>query len=234
MKPAETCSVKDCAGPSAFLPVLGLRSSTTDHEIMAKIPNRPVCNLHRELLTTKDFLSDEGWVKIVRHMKEAGKPAPSKNLVRLAWEEITKGASTLIHNPIVTATNPGTFNPATQGFAPPDLNRQVKSTPGGLPKEARGDTAVGNPDPSAGVLVSAPSGALTSASGESWTWKNGTPIDTGVLATLAPPPPIDAFPHEAQWSRMPDVIAIPTPTFADVNASTARPETGLPAEVMIK
>lgn len=135
---------------------------------------------------------------------------------------------------ITQSTNPGTTDPAAQAFAPPSLHVIAPPGPKGLPKEARGDTAVGNPDINGTKTVTASSGALRSASGETFQMKNLSPRDLATIVTAGSPMALEAFGHEAQHARVPGAVADVLPIFSDVDAGKSRPETGLAIEVNIK
>ncbi len=55
------------------------------------MPLVAVCEMHKEHATLNDFLSDEGWNKISKHLRESGKGHFMKSLTTLDWEPHPQG-----------------------------------------------------------------------------------------------------------------------------------------------
>ncbi len=82
------CARKDCPGIGYYVPILQIRMKKKDKPLSAELPQLIVCEGHRLSSVVTDFLSDEGWDKIVKHLREAGRGGFSKTLTTLAWREI--------------------------------------------------------------------------------------------------------------------------------------------------
>src|SRR3989304_9367219 len=82
------CSRKDCPGIGKFTPMLVIKASQKGPPRQAELSQLHVCFGHKESTTLTDFLSDEGWNKIAKHLREAGKGSFSKILTTLEWIEL--------------------------------------------------------------------------------------------------------------------------------------------------
>jgi hypothetical protein len=47
------------------------------------------CDAHKATAVLSDYLSDEGFTKLAKFIREAGKPIPDKSLTTLGWEPIS-------------------------------------------------------------------------------------------------------------------------------------------------
>jgi hypothetical protein len=87
---AISCSHDDCQSPSRWKPVLLLRSRPRDAGRQISFERLGYCDAHRESLTLATFLSDEGWKKIARALREAGKEKCDQNHTLLTWTRLSK------------------------------------------------------------------------------------------------------------------------------------------------
>lgn len=85
------CSREDCTGLGAWTPVLLIRSHKKTPPLRAHLPEILQCTLHKDTSKLTDFLSDEGWDKIQKHLRQAGKGSFLKNLTQLDFA-LVKGA----------------------------------------------------------------------------------------------------------------------------------------------
>lgn len=81
----DKCAREDCTGLGAWVPVLLILSHKKAVPLRAHLPEIPQCTLHKDTGKLADFLSDEGWDKIQKHLRRAGKGSFLKNLTGLDW-----------------------------------------------------------------------------------------------------------------------------------------------------
>jgi len=79
------CSHDDCPDSPAWHPAIVLRSRRSAAPRRAVLVHLGYCDGHRGSLTLATFLSDEGFTKLAKHVREAGKPAPDRPLTTLEW-----------------------------------------------------------------------------------------------------------------------------------------------------
>ncbi len=84
-----TCSHDDCKEPARWRPALELRARKGSEPRLARFTQLAYCDQHRASLGIETFLSDEGFVKLVKHVREAGLAAPSKQHTTLTWVKLT-------------------------------------------------------------------------------------------------------------------------------------------------
>jgi len=80
------CSRTECPGSGTWTPVLLLRQQRGEKGLKARMLEIRQCTFHKEASGLEDFLSDEGWDKLSRHLREAGKGRFMKNFTTLTWE----------------------------------------------------------------------------------------------------------------------------------------------------
>lgn len=81
------CRARGCDKPGTARPVLELRPRRDRPGPRLRFPAEiSVCEEHRASATVETFLSDEGFDKVCRHLREAGKQAPPRKHVALLWE----------------------------------------------------------------------------------------------------------------------------------------------------
>jgi len=83
------CSQEGCSEKGIFRPVLNLRASRTGSTTKLRFTQLGLCESHHRNKTIDDFLSAEGFDKLVKHLREAGKHAPVRKLTLLDWETIS-------------------------------------------------------------------------------------------------------------------------------------------------
>lgn len=82
------CSREKCPGSGLWIPVFLLRKKGADKSLRAKLREISVCEFHKDHSSLNDFLSDEGWNKLEKYLREVGKGQFSRNLTQLAWEPV--------------------------------------------------------------------------------------------------------------------------------------------------
>ena len=81
------CHLADCTAPGIWQPILNLRSRAGGAITPLRFRTIRVCDEHRKVSTVDSFLSSEGYDKLSRHMRDAGKPVPQHRLTTLSWEK---------------------------------------------------------------------------------------------------------------------------------------------------
>lgn len=80
-----SCVREECPGTGMWLPVLVIRAKKTTKAYHGILNQLGTCTMHRDQSTIADFLSAEGWDRIQKFMREAGKGVLTKNLTELDW-----------------------------------------------------------------------------------------------------------------------------------------------------
>jgi hypothetical protein len=81
------CLREPCPNRPAWQPILKLRSKQEGPVTQLCFAEIAVCDAHRQDTTVASFLSAEGFDKLVRILKEAGKSAPVRRFIDLAWQK---------------------------------------------------------------------------------------------------------------------------------------------------
>jgi hypothetical protein len=89
----EGCKRDGCPGTGVWVPVLLLRTKRTEDAVRARLPDVQQCEMHKDQSKLEDFLSPEGWDKIQRHLRQAGKGRFSQRLTALAWDPVPGGGA---------------------------------------------------------------------------------------------------------------------------------------------
>ena len=87
------CSQDDCPADPRWQPALVLHPRRGGSTSKATFCRLGYCDEHRQIATVETFLSDEGFVKLAKFMRESGKAPPDRALVELDWlpiDDITK------------------------------------------------------------------------------------------------------------------------------------------------
>jgi len=88
------CSRPRCPGRAVWQPVIGLRASVKSPEITARFSQLNLCEMHKDEARLATFLTESSWDRIMRFMREAGKPAPKRNLTTLHFVLVDSPEST--------------------------------------------------------------------------------------------------------------------------------------------
>ena len=88
------CTRANCPGRLVWRPLLEMRTSVKAAPVKATFIKLGLCELHKDAARLTDFLSGSSWDKIVRYMREAGKPAPKRNLTTLRFVVVDSPEST--------------------------------------------------------------------------------------------------------------------------------------------
>ena len=84
-----SCSFDACNKEGRWQPVLELRVRKKDPPTKARLVKLGYCDGHKQVMTIDDVLSDEGFTKISKFMRERGKQPPSKRNITLVFEELS-------------------------------------------------------------------------------------------------------------------------------------------------
>ena len=89
-----TCTHKGCPGTGVWQPLLEMRVSVKSDPLPATFVDIVLCERHKDEAKLSDFIGTSSWDKIVRYMREAGKPAPKRNLTTLRFIVVSSPEST--------------------------------------------------------------------------------------------------------------------------------------------
>jgi hypothetical protein len=99
------CSQGSCQKDGRWRPALDLRSRKAGPATRLHFTELAVCDGHKEVATVSDFLSDEGFTKIAKFMREMGKKPPIQRNITLAFELLTPEEQAKL-NPIIALAQP--------------------------------------------------------------------------------------------------------------------------------
>ena len=80
------CHMEACPLTGTWQPILRLRPKKDAEPLGIRFRSIRVCDHHRSISTVETFLSDEGFDKLSRHLRDSGRPMPKRRLVTLDWE----------------------------------------------------------------------------------------------------------------------------------------------------
>jgi hypothetical protein len=75
---------------ATYRPVLLLRSGSGKRPRPAAFTTIGLCEQHKDSAKVSDFISTSSWDRIVRYLRESGKPAPARNATTLDFELIVE------------------------------------------------------------------------------------------------------------------------------------------------
>ena len=88
------CTHQRCPGLGVWRPLLEMRTSVKSPPRSATFADMTLCERHKDEAKLADFISLSSWDKIVRFLREAGKPAPKRNLTTLRFVVVGSPEST--------------------------------------------------------------------------------------------------------------------------------------------
>ena len=100
-----SCSKENCEKDGHWRPVFELRPSKKGPITPSVLTQLVLCDDHKASSTLADFLSSEGFTKIVKFMRENGKVAPVQRNTTLTWEKLSKAKLETV-TPMVLTTPP--------------------------------------------------------------------------------------------------------------------------------
>ncbi len=83
------CSQDDCQSNPLWRPVIELRSRRGGPAERVSFTQLGYCEIHKASSNLATFLSDEGFTKISKFLREAGHDTPDRPLTTLSWAAIT-------------------------------------------------------------------------------------------------------------------------------------------------
>lgn len=83
------CSQDDCQEAPLWRPILELRRSRKDPPARVSFSQLGYCDEHKATSNLATFLSDEGFTKITKFLREAGRESPDRSLTTLGWSPIS-------------------------------------------------------------------------------------------------------------------------------------------------
>ena len=81
------CYLADCTAPGIWQPILNLKSRSNGAITTLRFKTIRVCDEHKTASTVDSFLSDEGYDKLSRNLRDSGKSVPQHRLTTLSWEK---------------------------------------------------------------------------------------------------------------------------------------------------
>jgi hypothetical protein len=82
---STACSHESCPGQARWRPVLEVRYRNDTPARACQFTDVGLCELHNDRLQIPEILSNEGWKVLTRHIREAGFPAPRRDLTILSF-----------------------------------------------------------------------------------------------------------------------------------------------------
>lgn len=88
------CTRPNCPGQATWKPYLVMRTSVKSPPLRATFTELNLCERHKDEASLADFISTSSWEKIVRFLRESGRPAPRRQLTTLHYEMVDSPEST--------------------------------------------------------------------------------------------------------------------------------------------
>ena len=93
-----------CTLPGSWKPILKFRSRSNGPITTLHFKSISICENHQKSSTLHSFLSDEGFDKLVHHLRDAGKEIPIRKLTTLDWEPIPLEETVFPAEPSIVAS----------------------------------------------------------------------------------------------------------------------------------
>ena len=77
---------EECLQEGKWIPVLILHNGGNGRALRLTLADLKICDEHQRKANIGHYLSDEGWTKLVRFSKEAGRGTPVRKLTELVFE----------------------------------------------------------------------------------------------------------------------------------------------------
>lgn len=77
-----------CGNAPRWFPILVLFDERTER-IASCMVNLKICDVHRQILVPADFITDDGWVRIVLNLERAHVGLPIRDKTALEFEVVT-------------------------------------------------------------------------------------------------------------------------------------------------
>lgn len=82
-----SCAASECPSDGQWSPILVMRRLVKTPPTRASFGQKTFCLAHREQVRVEHLLSSEGWDKMMKSLREAGRGTFRKNLTTLEWSE---------------------------------------------------------------------------------------------------------------------------------------------------
>jgi hypothetical protein len=82
------CSQDQCQKRARWLPVVLLRRSAKSEPASVRFRRLGYCDEHKAASTLPTVLSDEGFARLAKHLRESGLPEPKPQYSELVWERL--------------------------------------------------------------------------------------------------------------------------------------------------
>jgi hypothetical protein len=83
------CSTENCSNDATWQPVFEMRSAKKGPVTTVKLTQLVFCETHKASSNLASFLSDEGFTKIAKFMRENGKKSPAQRNTTLTWLQLS-------------------------------------------------------------------------------------------------------------------------------------------------
>jgi hypothetical protein len=83
-----SCSQDDCQEAPLWRPILEMRSRRGEAPTEVSFIQLGYCEGHKKTSSLATFLSDEGFTKLNKFLREAGRESPDRSLTTLGWSSI--------------------------------------------------------------------------------------------------------------------------------------------------
>jgi hypothetical protein len=90
------CSQDDCQEAPLWRPVLEMRSRRGEAPTKVSLDQLGYCESHKKSSGLATFLSDEGFTKITKFLREAGRDSPDRSLTTLGWSSLSSTEAALL------------------------------------------------------------------------------------------------------------------------------------------
>lgn len=80
------CFVEKCDVEGVWMPVLMLRKTPKSKHEPARMFELGLCEVHKDRSSLRNFLSNEGWTKIEKFLREHGHQNYKQGLTLLDWQ----------------------------------------------------------------------------------------------------------------------------------------------------
>lgn len=82
------CSQDECPSEAHWQPVIETRWRRGEKPERCALLQLGYCDGHKTTSSLATVLSDEGFTKISKFLREAGRPSPDRSLTTLGWNEL--------------------------------------------------------------------------------------------------------------------------------------------------
>ena len=82
------CSKPDCEEQGIWRPIIAFQSFRKKPGPKVRFKQIRMCESHKNTISIENLVSDEGWGKLLKHTREAGKETSTRKPTALSWEKV--------------------------------------------------------------------------------------------------------------------------------------------------